>query len=466
MWGHKGDRHILRNRKHRPGMRRQQRKEGRLPRNAAPIEVTIDYIGGRGDGIGRASYTHNYQTKEHSVFVPATLPGERVLAQPLSLTAQGMKTRILELIEESPHRQAPGCDAFPACGGCNFQHWSADQVTDWKHSLGTGFLQRAGVTPDEVRPMLASPMASRRRAVFHLKRLAQNAVGGFQERQGTQIVYPTGCTVLHPDLLRILDAMIQFFASHAPVGMTIDLHVNRLDRGVCVYLAGQDSWPADLMAALADWASMAAADGMPLARLSVRERGLPMMLFAPVPATLRFGEIDVVPPPGAFLQPPVDGEAALQKAVAEIVGDARIIADLFAGCGTLSLPLLTGLNRLIAAEQDPDALAALKAGADAAGMGGRVTPIVRDLGAAPLLADEMKKCDAVILDPPRAGAAAQSAALATAKVPVIAMVSCNPASFARDAATLCAAGYHLNWVQMIDQFRFTNHVELVAKFTR
>ena len=447
-------------------MRRQKRKDGRLPRNAAPLEVTIDHVGGRGDGVGRASYTHNYRTDEHNVFVPATLPGERVLVQPISLTGQGIKTRIIELITESPDRHAPGCNAFPACGGCNFQHWSDGQIADWKQDLITSFLSRAGVEPKTMRPMLVSPLHSRRRAVFHLKRLAQSAVGGFQERQGVQIIYPAGCTVLHPDLLGILDALTAFVGAHLPVGTTLDAHVNLLDRGACLYLTGLDSWPAATMAALADWAGSMATDSVRLARLAVCDHGIPMMLYAPTPPTLKFGAVGVVPPPGAFLQPTKDGETALQQAVAEIVGEARILADLFAGCGTLSLPLLPNLTRLIAAEQDAEAVGALKAGADAAGLGGRVTAFVRDLGTAPLLADKLKKCDAVILDPPRAGAAAQCAALVTSAVPIIAMVSCNPASFARDAATLCEAGYTLEWVQPSDQFRFTNHVELVAKFTR
>ena len=447
-------------------MRRQKRKDGRLPRNAAPLEVTIDHVGGRGDGVGRASYTHNYRTDEHNVFVPATLPGERVLVQPLSITGQGIKTRIIELITESPDRHAPGCNAFPACGGCNFQHWSDGQIADWKQDLITSFLSRAGVEPKTMRPMLVSPLHSRRRAVFHLKRLAQSAVGGFQERQGVQIIYPAGCTVLHPDLLGILDALTAFVGAHLPVGTTLDAHVNLLDRGACLYLTGLNSWPAATMAALADWAGSMATDGVRFARLAVCDHGIPMMLYAPTPPTLKFGAVGVVPPPGAFLQPTKDGETALQQAVAEIVGEARILVDLFAGCGTLSLPLLPNLTRLIAAEQDAEAVGALKAGADAAGLGGRVTAFVRDLGTAPLLADELKKCDAVILDPPRAGAAAQCAALATSAVPIIAMVSCNPARFARDAATVCEAGYTLEWVQPSDQFRFTNHVELVAKFTR
>lgn len=493
-------------------MARQQRKEGRLPRNAAPIEVEIDHIGGRGDGVGRASYTHNYQIREHAVFVPATLPGERVLVQPLSLSGQGLKGRIIEMLQPSAERQSPNCNAFPACGGCKFQHWGDDAVRQWKEELALGFITRAGLRPEAMRPLVTSPLASRRRAVFHIKRLADSVAAGFQERQGVHIISPEGCSILDPDLLAILDEVRAFAATHFPVGSEIDLHVNKLDRGLCLYFTGPASWSPALMAALAEWAS-AQADSRPdtspaIARVTVRDGhsgggtsaaagmaagkaggkggrkgggrwaskgrtpakntapALPMMLYAPTPPILRFGAIGVTPPPGAFLQATAHGEAHLQDAIAEITAGAKYVADLFAGCGTLSLPLLPQLAGLIAAEQDLDALAALKDGADAAGLGAVVSARATDLAQAPLLASELKKCDAVILDPPRSGAAAQCSQLAESKVPVIAMVSCNPASFARDAALLVAGGYRFDWVQLIDQFRMTNHVELVAKFSR
>ena len=157
---------------------------------------------------------------------------------------------------------------------------------------------------------------------------------------------------------------------------------------------------------------------------------------------------------------------ALQAAVREIIGEASRVVDLFAGCGTLSLPLLNDLAGLIACEADLPSLAALKAGADAAGLGGRVTIAERNLFDAPLLPDELDHCDAVIIDPPRSGAAAQCQQLVHASVDRIAMVSCNPARFARDAAILTAGGYTLSWVKPVDQFSFSNHVELVGAFYR
>ena len=173
-----------------------------------------------------------------------------------------------------------------------------------------------------------------------------------------------------------------------------------------------------------------------------------------------------LPPPGAFLQATRDGEAMLQNAIAEIAGSARQIVDLFAGCGTLSLPLLDNITNLLAVEQSEDALAALKFGVDAAGIGGRVKTASRNLFDAPLMPDELEGFDMAILDPPRSGAAAQCQMLAQSGIATIAMVSCNPASFARDAAILTESGFQLEWIQVIDQFSFSNHLELIGAFRR
>ena len=191
-----------------------------------------------------------------------------------------------------------------------------------------------------------------------------------------------------------------------------------------------------------------------------------MTLFAPEKPIISFGKIGVSPPPGTFLQATRDGEALLQAAVAEIIGPARQIVDLFAGCGTLSLPLLDQVVRLLAVEQNAIALSTLKAGADAAGLGGRVKIDARNLFDAPLTPNELTAFDKAILDPPRSGAAAQCQMLAESKISTVAMVSCNPSSFARDAGILANAGFKLNWIQVVDQFLFSNHLEIVGAFDR
>lgn len=437
-------------------------RAGRLPRNAAPVELDITHVGGRGDGVGTASLRHNHITSDHTVFVPASLPGERVIAQPVSVSGQGLKTVLTEVLTPSPQRREPDCAVFPACGGCSLQHWQDDAVTAWKQDLVGGFLARAGVESGGFETPHISPRGSRRRAGFHLKRLAEGVAAGFLERGSNRIIVPQGCSVLRPDLTALLGQLTDLAARHFPLGVAIDAQANGLDNGICLLLRGPAGWHDGLREQLASWAVDAG-----IARLSVSDGvAEPLTLLAPAPPVLRLGELAVTPPPGAFLQATQDAEVALQQAVATIIGDAARVLDLFAGCGTLGLPLLPALSQLTVAESDQAALAALRQAVDGAGRGAQLACIEADLMEAPLMGDDLDGFDAVIIDPPRAGAAAQCANLAASQVPVIAMVSCNPATFARDAATLTAGGYVMDRPRIIDQFRFSSHVEIVAGFRR
>ena len=437
-------------------------RAGRLPRNAAPVELDITHVGGRGDGVGTASWRHNHVTSEHTVFVPASLPGERVIAQPVSVSGQGLKTILTEILTPSPQRREPDCTVFPACGGCSLQHWQDDAVTAWKQDLVAGFLARAGVEINGFEPPHISPRGSRRRAGFHLKRLADGVATGFLERGSNRIISPQDCSVLRPDLTALLGRLADLVARHFPLGITIDAQANGLDNGICLFLRGPAGWHDGLREHLASWAVDAG-----IARLSVSEGpAAPLTLLAPAPPVLRLGEIAVTPPPGVFLQATQDAEAVLQQAVASIIGDATRVLDLFAGCGTLSLPRLPALSQLTVAESDRAAVAALRQAVDATGRGAQLACIEADLMEAPLMDGDLEGFDAVIIDPPRAGAAAQCARLAASPVPTITMVSCNPATFARDAATLIAGGYAMGRPRIIDQFRFSSHVEIVAGFRR
>ena len=398
--------------------------------------------------------------------MPATLPGERVVAQPVSLSGQGLKTVLTELLTAAPQRRDPDCDAFPACGGCSFQHWQDESVTGWKQGQLDSFLARAGVVPRMVLPAHVSPRHSRRRAGFHLKRLAEGVAAGFLERGAQRIIAPRGCSVLAPELTACLDRLAALAETAFPVGVEIEAQANALDNGICLLLGGPEGWHEGRLETLAAWGVALGAD-CGLARLSVREAGgAPLTLLAPAPSVLRFGDIAITPPPGAFLQATREAEATLQRDVAAFLDGAARITDLYAGCGTLSLPLLAGLSHLTAAEMDPAALAALRTAADMAGRGAQITCNEADLAAAPLVAAALEGSDAVIIDPPRAGAAAQCAALADSPVPLVAMVSCNPATFARDAATLLAGGYRLERLRLVDQFRFSSHIEIFGGFAR
>ena len=294
---------------------------------------------------------------------------------------------------------------------------------------------------------------------------------GFNERLGTRIIDPDGCTIVDPRLTNLKTALVEFSMAHLPIGATVEAQANLLAKedgashtSICLYLQNKGVkplWTADLQDALCRWASI-----QQLARLSIDDQHSPLTIYVPTRPRIKFGTIEVTPPPGAFLQATQHGEYSLQQTVAEILDGHNYIADLFAGCGTLSLPLIDQISGLLAVESDISALAALKTGVDASGRGSRLTTKVRNLFDVPLLPGELAKTSGVIIDPPRSGAFVQCQNLGYSDVATIAMVSCNPASFARDAACLTTAGFILDWVQPIDQFSYSNHLELVGAFYR
>ena len=279
---------------------------------------------------------------------------------------------------------------------------------------------------------------------------------GFHARGSETLVAVPNCQLLHPDLLAAfpaLEALVRIGGSRsAEMALTITTSLSGID------IVVDGGKPAD-SATQMELARLAEAHG--IARLTwnsetVALRAMPMQ---------RFGRALVAPPPGAFLQATAEGETALLRSVALAVGSARKITDLFAGVGTFSLPLAERAE-VHAVESLPAMLAALEKGARGAEGLRRVTTETRDLFRRPLEPDEFKGVEAVVIDPPRAGAEAQMRTIAKSDIPVIAAVSCNPVTFARDAKILVNAGYSLDWVQVVDQFRWSAHVELAARFSR
>lgn len=394
-------------------------------------DVIIERVGRAGDGIAGERR------------IPLSLPGERweIGEEPP------------RLVVPSPDRVAPPCAQFGRCGGCALQHASDAWVAGWKAGTIARALAARGLAAP-IRPTLTSPPRSRRRAVLAGRRTRKSAIVGFHARRSDEIVDIADCHVVRPEILAAKPVLAELTGLGASRAGVLALTVTSGPAGLDVDVGGGRAPDADLRMRLARLAEEA-----DLARLSWD--GVPVAVRRPP-----FQEMDgvrVVPPPGAFLQATREGERALVAAVREACGDARRIADLFAGCGTFALPL-AGAAEVHAVEGDAEMPAALAAAARAARR--PVTTSVRDLFRRPLRAPELAGCDAVVIDPPRAGAEAQARELARSGVPRIAAVSCDPATFARDARLLVEGGFRLDWVQPVDQFRWSGHVELAAALSR
>lgn len=349
-------------------------------------------------------------------------------------------------ITPGPHHAVPPCRHFPECGGCQLQHVDDAAYRDYLKDRVTAALVAQGLVAPEIRKPHLSPPLSRRRASLK----AAGGTIGFNAEKSHRIVDMRECHILRPELFALVAPLRRLLNKRAGASLTMaDQGVDLLIEGIAV----------EGLAATEGMGAFAAAHG--LARLAVDDGYGAQTLWEPEPVTVTLGGVAVPLPHGAFLQATADGEAALVAAVREAVGEARMVADLFAGLGTFALALD---GRVYAAEGARDAALALKSAANAAGRAVFVDH--RDLFRRPLDVAELDRFQAVVIDPPRAGAREQVERLAASQVPVVAMVSCNPATFGRDAKALADGGYRLDWVRPVGQFRWSTHVELAACFRR
>jgi 23S rRNA (uracil1939-C5)-methyltransferase len=407
--------------------------------------LTISRLGHRGDGLA--------DTAVGPLFVPYALPGEVVEVE--AVPGHPDRRHLLRVETPSPHRTAPICPHFGRCGGCAVQHWEWQHYRDWKRELVVTALAQAGLSA-AIDDLIDAHGEGRRRAVFHARRGSRDILSvGFAGLRSHEIVSIDRCPVLAPGLAGALEAAWAIAEALQPLGKPLDIQATASDAGLDVDIRGSGPLPA---ASLGELARLA--DAHKLARLT-RHGELVAQRAAP---TIRIGRASLVLPPGAFLQATQEGEAVLARLVAEHVEKARSVADLFSGVGPFALRLAERA-RVTALDSDEPAIGALKRAAAAPGLK-PIAAEIRDLFRRPLTAKELGSYQAVVFDPPRQGAEKQARELAASKVPVIVAVSCNPATFARDAQLLVAGGYRLTRVTPVDQFRYSSHVELVARFER
>lgn len=423
-------------------------RAGRAPLTAAPaVEMTVrvDQVGARGDGVADGA--------DGPVYAPFTLPGELVRARVI-----GDRADVLAIEAASPERSTPVCRHFGRCGGCQLQHWQADPILAWKRDQVTLALERRGIRAD-VAPTIAAYGAGRRRAAFHGAKAGKQIKVGFMERGGARLGAIQECPILAGSLTAALPALHAITERFGPQRGSLTLPTLVSDVGLDIDVKGAGKVSGFDRAALE--AAAAIARQFDLARLSFE--GEPAAVLRT--PSVRMGASVVAPPPGAFLQATALGEETLARLVVDGVSGASSIADLFCGVGTFALRLVA-LGPVLAMEGDGAMIAALRQAADGLGGGHTIKAVRRDLLRQPLSSLEMKRIDAIVFDPPRSGAKLQAEQIAKSAVARVAAVSCDAATFARDARVLLDAGFALHSVTPVDQFQYSAHIEVVGIFHR
>ena len=410
--------------------------------------LTIDRVGGQGDGIAA--------TAEGPVFAPLTLPGERIRAE-----VKDGRAEQIEIVEASPDRIAPVSPHYGDCGGCSLQHWASGPYLEWKREQVRLALAREGIET-EIEATVASPAHSRRRIALHARRTPEGRVIlGFKARKSWRLVEVSECPVADPRLVAAFPALAKIagaFLEHPKSAPT--LHATWTLAGLDVDVTGVERKSGGLSRDR-QMQAIRAANEADLARLSLAGDTL-VMARQP---RIQFGPATVPIPAGGFLQAVPEAELAMTSRAVAAVKGAKKVADLFCGAGAFTFPLAT-VAPVLAADGSAAAIAGLKAGVGTAQGLRQITAEARDLFRRPLSPYDLKGVDAIVFDPPRAGAADQTAQIAGTKASVVVGVSCNPATFARDARTLIDAGFRLETVTPIDQFLWSAHVELVGVFRR
>lgn len=408
--------------------------------------LTINHVGQQGDGVSFDS--------GHALYVPYTLPNEVVDVTSLP-GAQADRRELVNVVTPSAERIAPFCTYFGTCGGCAIQHWQEDFYRAWKRQLVVDTLKQAGLVC-EVGELIDAHGTGRRRATFHARQGSGGLRVGFAAAGRHEIVAIDRCPILDPAMEAALAAANAIAQLLKPVGKPLDIQVSATENGLDIDVRGSGPLDTAILTKLSELA-----DQHCLARLT--RHGELVLLRAP--PTIRVGRAGVTLPPASFMQPTQAGEETLAALVIQRCKGAKRIADLFCGFGPFALRLAEKF-RVAAFDSDGKAIDALNNAVRATQGLKPLTAVARDLFRRPLVPQELREFDCVVFDPPRQGAEAQSRQLAASRLSRVVAVSCNPATFARDARILTGGGFRLASVSPVDQFRHTAHVELVADFIR
>ena len=413
------------------------------------VDLNIESLGARGDGIARDD--------DGVIYVPYAAPGDQVAVTINGRRGDARMAHLDNVLVPGGDRVAAPCPHFTVCGGCAMQHIQTGPYQSWKLDILYQALRHRDLETDVVGDFVTVPPSSRRRARFSARHTGGKVLLGFNEPGSHKIINLDSCHILRPAIVDVLPELRAVLFDLMKSGGKADVQVTETENGLDVWLVAKLSHNAQVDMRLADFAQDA-----DLARLSTGLR--PEVVMVRRAPTVTLSGVAVTPPPNSFLQASLAGEQALVKLVQQSVGDARSVADLYAGVGTFSFAMNKNVE-VLAVEGVEEQTDALIAGRNAARRNG-IEIQVRDLERRPLSVEELAAYAAVIFDPPRAGAARQVELLAASTVATVVAVSCNPATFARDALTLEMGGYRLMSVTPVDQFPWSRHLELVACFQR
>ncbi|MEH2512480.1 23S rRNA (uracil1939-C5)-methyltransferase [Nitrobacteraceae bacterium AZCC 1564] len=408
--------------------------------------LTIDHVGHFGDGVALIDSA--------SIYVPYALGGETVDVLPSPGHAD--RRTLAHVIEASPERIDPFCPHFGTCGGCAIQHWQDSAYRNWKRQLVVDTFAHAGIAC-EVEDLIDAHGTGRRRMTMHARQSQQGILRvGFAAAGRHEIIAIDHCPILAPAMRGAVEAANEIAELLKPVSKPLDIQITAADNGLDIDVRGSGPLNTAMLSALSKLAAK-----HDLARLT-RHGELVIMRRAPV---MRIGKAEVTLPPGSFMQPTLAGEEALAGLAVTLCKGAKHVADLFCGFGPFALRLAEKF-KVTAFDSDAVAVAALQHAVKNTQGLKPIKAEARDLFRRPLMPQELRDVDCVVFDPPRQGAQAQSQQLAASKIARVVAVSCNPATFARDARILLDGGFKLDSVTPVDQFRHTPHVELVARFRR
>ncbi|PHS74061.1 MAG: RNA methyltransferase [Rhodospirillaceae bacterium] len=445
----------------RPHKKQSSRGRGRGGRSSARktaiasevLELVVDELGAQGDGIA------TWAGKK--MYIPGVLAGEKVRIKTGRRRGDGIACELLDVVEPAPDRAEPPCPYFGRCGGCQLQHLNDQTYTDWKRERVTRVLAQRGFEDVVVLDPVLIGLGTRRRVTFTAQKNGKNIDFGFNARASHDIQNIKSCPLLVTDLDAVIKPLKSLLSGILEDGVRTRIFATWCQNGVDILIEGGE--PPDLAAreAIADFVNRGEAVRVAWKQEKFQPEPIAMMQ----PPVINISGVLVELPMGGFLQASQAGELAILKQVLIGVEGAGRIADLYCGLGTFTLPL-TRQAVVRAVDVTPDPLRALERAAGRADLGGRVVGEVRDLDRQPIEAKALAKFDAVVFDPPRVGALAQAREIVASSVPRVVAVSCNPATFARDARVLVDGGYRLVDVLPVDQFTFSAHVELVARFER